>query len=237
MKTAPLIAAVLLASCSSTPPADDAPPPAVENYRAVGTEPGWTVTITPGQIEYIGNYGETKIVTPRPEPRTTFNGHRYEAKAEAHSLVVDITHGQCSDGMSDRVYPDTVMVVADGKTVKGCGGAVIPPAKLAGTNWTIMSVGDAPAAGDRPGTLAFTENRLSGSSGCNRFSGTYAQTGERLSISPVMSTKMACLGSAMEQESKLFGILGGEVTVSFRDGDTLVIKGGNGGEIVLKRAI
>ncbi|RJF91413.1 META domain-containing protein [Sphingomonas cavernae] len=237
MKTALPVAALLLAACSPTPPAGDAPPPVVGNYRAIGTEPGWTVTITPGQIEYLGNYGETTIVTPRPEPRATFNGHRYEAKTEAHSLVVDITHGQCSDGMSDRTYPDTVMVIADGKTVKGCGGPAVPPAKLAGTSWTIISIGGTAAAGDRPGTLAFSEDRLSGSSGCNRFSSPYAQTGDRLSISAVTSTKMACPGPAMEQESKLFEIFASEVRVSFRDGDTLVITGGNGGQVVLKRAI
>lgn len=237
MKRAPLLAITLLAACSPNSPPKDPAPPTADNYRAVGTEPGWTVTITPNQIEYLGDYGEKRISTPRPEPRTTFNGHRYEAKTEAHTLVVDVTHAQCNDGMSDRVYPDSVVVIADGKTVKGCGGATIPPQVLAGTNWTITSVGGSPVQGSRPATLAFTGDRLSGSSGCNRFSGSYKQTGDRLVISPVMATKMACIGPAMDQENKLFAILGGEVTISYRDGDTLVISGRDGSEAVLKRAI
>jgi uncharacterized membrane protein len=35
---------------------------------------------------------------------------------------VNIVHGTCSDGMSDRVYPDKVQVTVDGRQFTGCGG-------------------------------------------------------------------------------------------------------------------
>src|SRR3546814_10273466 len=57
--------------------------------------------------------------------------------------------------MSDRRYRDTVTVVADGKTVKGCGGGILAPEELAGTNWRFVSVGGVPVAQDRPTSLAF----------------------------------------------------------------------------------
>lgn len=238
MKSALLPLVALLAACAATP--DTAPaPPGAENYRAIGTEPGWAVTITPTQIEYLGNLGETRIVTPRPEPRITFNGRRYEARQGAHSLVVDITHAKCSDGMSDRIFADTVMLIVDGRTLKGCGGAIVPPTALADTNWTIVSIGGTPVTGDRPATLSFAKGRLSGSSGCNRFSADYTQQEGRLRLGPVASTRMACPEPAMTQENRLFAILSDEITVNFRDGDTLVLGGGGGGggEVVLKRLI
>ncbi|MGH6780541.1 MAG: COG3650 family protein, partial [Sphingomonadaceae bacterium] len=142
--TALFVASTLvLSACAIIPPAKEPAPPQQADYRAVGTEPGWAVTISGNTIEYLGDYGQTKIITPHPAPRTTFNGHRYEAKTEAHSLVVDVTHGKCSDGMSDRIYADKVMVIADGKTVNGCGGAILPPSELAGSNWRIERIAGA----------------------------------------------------------------------------------------------
>ena len=37
-------------------------------------------------------------------------------------IHVNIVHGRCSDGMSDRVYPDKVQVDVDGRRFNGCGG-------------------------------------------------------------------------------------------------------------------
>ncbi|HWH22355.1 MAG TPA: hypothetical protein VNT25_03555 [Allosphingosinicella sp.] len=106
----------VLAACAY--PAVTTEAPNQEIYRALGQEPGWTLLIANGRIEYNGDYGETKIVVPRPDPRTTFNGHRYETTR----LTVDVTHGRCNDVMSGHGYSDQVMVIADGKTVRGCGG-------------------------------------------------------------------------------------------------------------------
>jgi uncharacterized membrane protein len=100
-------------------PAVTTPPPAAqERYRALGQEPGWNVTVENGAIDYVGDYGETRISARRPEPRPTFNGRRYEAGR----LVVDITYTRCNDAMSGHGYEHRVMVVADGRTVTGCGG-------------------------------------------------------------------------------------------------------------------
>jgi uncharacterized membrane protein len=89
-----------------------------QSYQARGQEPGWALTVHPDRIDYTGNYGETRIVVPRPEPRTTFNGHRWETAR----LIVDVTHGRCNDVMSGHGYADQVMVIADGVTYRGCGG-------------------------------------------------------------------------------------------------------------------
>jgi uncharacterized membrane protein len=94
------------------------PNPVHEHYAARGQEPGWAVTISNGRIDYIGNYGDKKINVPRPDPRTTFNGRRYETAR----LIVDVTHGRCNDVMSGHGYADRVTVIADGETYSGCGG-------------------------------------------------------------------------------------------------------------------
>ena len=114
MKMSIAFAALAASACATPPP----PPMVADRYRALGQEPGWNVTIDGGRIDYVGNYGETRINVARPDPRTTFNGHRYETPR----LIVDITHARCNDAMSGHGYADTVMVIADGETYHGCGG-------------------------------------------------------------------------------------------------------------------
>ena len=103
-------------------PAITTPFPAAEHYRALGQEPGWNVTIADGRIDYVGDYGETRITVARPEPRPTFNGRRYETQR----LTVDITYARCNDSMSGFGFEHQVTVIADGTSVRGCGGARRP---------------------------------------------------------------------------------------------------------------
>lgn len=207
----PLLASCLtLAACAptnGTPPLRPGDQPAA--YRALGTEPGWTLEITPGRLDYAGDYGETKIAVPNPGAKPSFNGERYVTPR----LTVDITHGECSDGMSDRRYRDTVTVIADGKTVKGCGGGTLLPDKLAGTNWTFVTIGNGDVAKDRPTTLSFDGKRMSGSAGCNRFSGNYTIDGTMLTAGPLVATEMACPGAGMEQERAFFALMAKPVMV------------------------
>ena len=154
---------LILAGCASmgTPeaPGEKSPPDAA--YMAIGTEPGWTLEITPERLNYAGDYGETKIAVPNPGAAPSMNGATYAAGR----LAVVIKHVACSDGMSDRRYADTVRVIADGKNVQGCGGAILPPDTLAGSNWTFVSIGGVAVLADKPTSLAFDGARLSGSAG------------------------------------------------------------------------
>jgi heat shock protein HslJ len=100
-------------------PAVTTPPPAAqEQYRALGQEPGWALAIEDGRIDYSGDYGGTRITIPRPDPRPTGNGRRYVAPR----LTVDLTYTRCNDAMSGHGYQHQVLVIADGKTARGCGG-------------------------------------------------------------------------------------------------------------------
>lgn len=232
--TALLLLPVVLAGCVPAAEAPQGPgtPPAAA-YRALGTEPGWTLEITPGMLNYDGDYGDTKIVVANPGARPSFNGERYVTDR----LTVDITHGECSDGMSDRRYRDRVTVTADGKTVKGCGGGILPPAELAGTNWTFVSIGAVAVSPDRPTALRFDGSRLSGSAGCNGFSGSYAAEGSTLTAGPLAATQMACPGAGMTQENAFFALMNGPVRLHFPADGTLVLTGAEGRTAVLKRVI
>lgn len=195
-------------------------------YKAVGTEPGWALTIEKGLIRYVGDYGRTRVTTTAPVPRPSFNGVRYVTPR----ITIDVTHARCSDGMSDRDYPDSVSVTVGRRTVRGCGGdpiAVQPRAPVIEGNWEIQAIEGRPVRGTRDATISFSDNRISGNSGCNSFGGSYRFERGYLIAGPLISTKMACPGPAMAQEQAIMGLLGQRLSVSTnRDGKLVLSASG-----------
>jgi uncharacterized membrane protein len=113
-----ILPALALAACYPPPP----PPPITPNppggvYRATGTEPFWGLTIDGRQMVFT-LAGTSPITEPTPRVIVGIAGEIYQTPR----LSVNIVHTQCSDGMSDRTYPDTVQITADGHHYEGCGG-------------------------------------------------------------------------------------------------------------------
>ena len=105
-----IVGAVLLSACASIPAAPPAP------YHALGTEPFWNLLIDEHNLTFVRS-GEQPIEQPTPKPIVGIAGEIYRTAR----IDVNIVHARCSDGMSDRVYPDKVQVTVDGKRFDGCG--------------------------------------------------------------------------------------------------------------------
>ena len=162
MKRIVLIAATALTFAGPAVAQGNAP------YVARGTEPFWSVAVGGGRMVYTDAEGR-RVSVRTPAARPSFNGRRYVSRR----LTVDITRQQCSDGMSDLIYADTVRVTADGRALEGCGGAILPPATLQDTSWEIVSINGSRVAGGELYQINFAANQLSGRAGCNSFSGGY----------------------------------------------------------------
>lgn len=114
----------------------------------------------------------------------------------------------------------------------------VPPVALplVGTTWTLTTIasGDAVSSvlNGTEVTAEFTaDGTVSGSAGCNRYSGSYTWTSDQLSFSALASTKMACADDVMAQESAFltsmgevasFAIEGAQLTVSDASGAMLL---------------
>lgn len=225
-----------LAACTAAvdgPPTPAAPAiPGQASYRAIGTEPFWGVTIFGGRMVYQD--AEQRVIDVAvPEPRPSLNGRRYVTQR----LTLDITRGRCSDGMSDRVYADTVLVLADGRELRGCGGAILPPATLADTSWRIVAIDGADVSREQGYEIQFEANRLTGRAGCNRFDGPYRVSSDGFQAGALAMTRMACPGARMAHEQAVSRLLAGRVRLYYPDGDTLIMRGVEGGEIRLRRSI
>jgi heat shock protein HslJ len=100
--------------------------------------------------------------------------------------------------------------------------------ELTASGWNLSQLMDQPLVSGSSITAQFTsDGKVSGSSGCNRYSGTYKTTGNNIEFSsPLAATMMACEQELMDQESAYLKALG-EVKTFKVAGDTLTLSDAN----------
>ena len=108
----------------------------------------------------------------------------------------------------------TIFLIACGLSGILNGGSEDAKAELGGVIWTLKAFGPQenpkPVAADRGVTLQFEfdEKTVRGNGGCNSYSASFEIEGSDLSISPAMSTLMACFPEeVMNQETAFHQVL------------------------------
>jgi heat shock protein HslJ len=115
----------------------------------------------------------------------------------------------------------------------GAGPAAAGPnAALTGTYWRAVAIDGKPAVPlpkKREAHMMFSAegNRVSGSTGCNRFTGTFTRTGDSLSFAPLAITKMACPPPLDAQERAFLAALQA-ITAMHLASNTLELKDASG---------
>jgi putative lipoprotein len=98
-----------------------------------------------------------------------------------------------------------------------------PPARLWGTAWVLEDLAGAGVMDYVRATLEFPEpGKVAGNGSCNRFFGSATVTGDRLTVSPLGATRMACPEAVMNQESRYFQALQGATRFTL-DGPWLLV--------------
>jgi len=131
-----LVAALALGGCQAQPGGDaDGPGSgrftaigADEPVHATGTEPFWSVTVTPTTLTYKTPENPDGTAVPaRRNPGN--NGLGVSATLDGRQVDLAITLAPCSDGMSDRTYPFTVTFVIGEEMRTGCAWTDTKPPK------------------------------------------------------------------------------------------------------------
>ena len=117
------LAALTLTACG-TPAEETVVAEKLGDYSAIGAEPGWAVDIKDEKIAFTSQNGKD-FTLPIDRTKKTDTGWELRGFSGTDNINVYITSGEeCSDGMSDRTYADTVKVEAsDSGTLNGCGGS------------------------------------------------------------------------------------------------------------------
>jgi len=121
-----------------------------------------------------------------------------------------------------------LVAVGCGKEKEEAGKEAAAPAQgpmLASSVWILESLGGEPVPQDTGITLRFgADGTVSGQAGCNSFHGTFSQTGEQLTFSPLASTRRACAQEIMDRETRFLSALGETGRVEIEGGRTLVLE-------------
>lgn len=223
----PAAVAMLLAGCVTAPPPP--PPGSGSHYRAVGTEPFWHLTIDPQRMVFTeANAPGVEIAQTTPRVIIGVAGEIYETPR----IGVNIVHAQCSDGMSDRIYPDKVQVRVDDRRFEGCGGEPLAPTDIADTSWSVESINGRATPARENFFVRFEDGRISARFGCNSMNGSYQLDGPTFTAGALAMTRMAC--PDMTFESDAARVLLQPVTLQWSAGDRLTLRNA-AGSIVLKR--
>lgn len=173
-------------------------------YHAIGQEPGWILTLDATGMTLEYDYGQKTLAVAAPERREVETHLEYSGEANGQTLAARVFDEYCADAMSGRPYPDRVEVAIDGRTLQGCGGDTRD--LLTGGEWVVEDINGGGVVDMARTSLQFDDG-VSGSGGCNSYSGAYEITGEGLSFGPIAATKRACAPAVMNQEQKFFDAL------------------------------
>lgn len=222
------------------------PPVDRGEYRAIGTEPFWDLTIGP-RMTFTDRGNNVSVAEATPPVQNGVAGEMYNGRR----IRANIVHARCSDGMSDRTYPDTVQVTVDGRRYNGCGApasfflevdergnprivsaAPGPETALERTRWRVVRINGraVPRQGDYH--LDFDSGRIAAKFGCNSIGGAYTQNGNTLDAGALIATRMACPNMRFETEGS--AILDQVMTVAVTGRNRLTLSS-NAGTIDLVR--
>jgi heat shock protein HslJ len=107
--------------------------------------------------------------------------------------------------------------------------------QLVGTTWHLVSIEGRTPEPNADVQMAFEEERMSGHSGINRFTGGWSLTDGTFSAGPLASTRAAGAPALMDQEHRLLMAIEAADRAVI-DGDRLVLRSGDRDLLVFERA-
>jgi putative lipoprotein len=97
-------------------------------FRGLGTEPFWSLEVDRGErpaIRLALDMGQRPLRVAQAHALTDGEGYAGVA-SDGSAVVLRIVRAECSDGMSDLLYPARIELQVGGEAFHGCGGFLEP---------------------------------------------------------------------------------------------------------------
>ncbi len=214
-------------------------PATFQGTTACADCPGIRVTIT---LNTDGTYLLEREYLQRPA--TSHESGRWEYDSSKSLLTLYPPNGASPQFFAVNINPSLQGADAQGKPIPSSANfAYAPwltfadaPLPLEATSWRLSSLAGKQVAASDAGhapTITFdaSQKRASGSGGCNRFTGSYEVSGNKLHFGPMAMTQMACPQAIMNTESSFqhelssvdnYKIDNGSLTLYSADGSPLL---------------
>jgi heat shock protein HslJ len=161
----------------------------------------------------------------------------FAAFAEQFDQYLTDSTAQLNDAAPEDFTPSltTLDAMVQTMTFTGAPPVVADPGEntdsgLEGVTWTLVSYGspDAPTVVivEAPITATFSENGISGSAGCNTYSGPFQFANDTLTVGPIVSTEIACAEAVNAQETAYLNALVTASTFQITDGQLQIFYDG-----------
>ncbi len=208
------------------------------DFFAFGNEPSWSLDMDFEKSIHFKDLDGIDFSAPavKPDQAMDANIKRYRSVTESGEIIVQINKIPCSDSMSGKKFDYQVNIdykksnEKDYRTFKGCGN-YIPDYRLHDI-WAIIEVDGIKINSDNFKKkipmleINLSENRVSGTDGCNNFTGKVTLEKGKILFGPLASTMMACLDNN-EISSKIGKTLSdAELDYTF-DNNLVFFKNGN----------
>lgn len=219
-----------LPECSTIP----SPEKPAKPYSAQGNEPGWHVEIVDKRIYFSGDYGRQKINLAVGTDETRSGVRTLRGRKGRNEIIITISPELCRDTMSGELFAHKVQLEHNRKSYQGCGQSLIREIV-----WRLEDLNGGGVIDDSRITLIFgVDGRLHGNSGCNLYSGRYAQEGKTLKIdSNIMATERACAAEAMMRQEQIFLRMLPKLTTMHIDKTGALTLDNSAGESLLFRSV
>jgi heat shock protein HslJ len=182
-------------------------PVQVDTMAVLSFDQGRQVLGSTGCNLFSGTFevGRGSAFNVKPNMTTSFDcPEPYRAQESAMLLVLSSAANYTIEGDELRIFK------TDGER-KG-SFVRIAPLTLEGSNWYLDAFNDGQGAfiklieGSQITTSFNSEGKMKGSGGCNDYHATYQVDGNKITIGPIISTKMTCSDpdGVTEQEDKYF---------------------------------
>lgn len=107
--------------------------------------------------------------------------------------------------------------------------------EIGGGEWIVENIGGGGIVARSRVTLDVEGERISGSAGCNRYSGRFLRDAVGITVGPLAATRMACAPALMAQETRFLKLLGGATGYLVRGDGALVLRADSGQTILARR--
>lgn len=113
--------------------------------------------------------------------------------------------------------------------------AAVTDGNVAGTSWRVLSIAGVKVDDVNATRMSFDAGTVSGSFGCNEFSGPYSTEGGLLRVGATSTTRMACSGAGERQERSGLRQLALPMQMVPNGPNQLVLSGREGQSFILER--